>query len=99
LWNPSGASFEDACAYSSVTAGVAAIIGGPGVFGMFMDRFDTFWLSQAHRLSIPGGMGGFPGVPRLSPQEILASHGLTASETRTLDAERAVDVTAWRRLA
>ena len=99
LWNPARASFEDACARAGVTAGVAAIIGGPSVFGMFMDRYDTFWLSQAHRLKIPGGMGGFPGVPDRSPEDIFASHGLTATETRVLDAERAVDVTAWRRLA
>jgi len=99
LWNPAGASFEDACARAGVNAGVAAIIGGPVVFGMFMDRYDTFWLSQAHRLTIPGGTGGFPEIPHRSAQDILASHGLTATETRTLDAARAVDVTAWRRLA
>ena len=83
---------------SGVTDGVAAIIGGPVVFGMFMDRYDTFWLSQAHGLTIPGGMGGFPGVPQQSPQDILATHGLKPEETRVLDAERRVDVTAWRRL-
>lgn len=97
LWNPAGASFADACRASGVTAGTAAIIGGPIVFGMFMDSFDVFWLSQAHRLTIPGGIGGFPGVPSQSPQDILAAHGLKAAETRVLDAERGVDVTAWRR--
>jgi hypothetical protein len=97
LWNPAGASFEDACRESGVTTGTAAIIGGPVVFEMFMDRFDVFWLSQAHNLTIPGGMGGFPEVPQRSPQDILAAHGLRATETRVLDAARAVDVTAWRR--
>lgn len=97
LWNPDGASFDDACRYAGVTSGTAAIIGGPGVFSMFMDRYDTFWLSQAHRLTIPGGMGGFVGVPSRSPQDILAGHGLKADKTRVLDAERNVDVTAWRR--
>jgi len=97
LWNPAGASFEEACHASGVTAGTAAIIGGPVVFGMFMDRYDTFWLSQAHRLTIPGGMGGFPDVPSRSPQDVLAAHGLKAAETRVLDAARGVDVTAWRR--
>lgn len=97
LWNPAGASFEDACRASGVTRGTAAIIGGPVVFEMFMDRFDTFWLSQAHSLTIPSGIGGFVEVPRRSPQEILASHGLKAGEVRILDAARAVDVTAWRR--
>src|SRR3981189_1585508 len=44
LWNPSGASFEAACDRAGVRAGTVAIIGGPDVFGMFMDRYDTFWL-------------------------------------------------------
>ncbi|CAN5404953.1 dihydrofolate reductase [soil metagenome] len=97
LWNPAGASFEDACRHAGVTSGTAAIIGGPDVFGMFMDRYDTFWLSQAHRLTIPDGVGGFPGIPAQSPQDILTAHGLKPTETRVLDAEHAVDVTAWRR--
>lgn len=97
LWNPAGASFEDACRHAGVTTGSAAIIGGPDVFGMFMDRFDVFWLSQAHRLTIPDGVGGFPGVPSRTPQDVLAAHGLKADEVRVLDAERGVDVTAWRR--
>jgi hypothetical protein len=97
LWNPAGASFEDACRASGVTSGIAAIIGGPAVFEMFMDTFDVFWLSQAHNLTIPGGMGGFIEVPRRSPQDILAGHGLKAGEVRVLDAVKAVDVTAWRR--
>lgn len=97
LWNPAGAAFEDACRLADVTSGTVAIIGGPEVFNMFMDRYDTFWLSQAHRLTIPGGLGGFPGIPSRSPQDILASHGLKPTETHVLDAEHSVDVTAWRR--
>ncbi|MCR6734576.1 MAG: dihydrofolate reductase [Afipia sp.] len=97
LWNPAGASFEDACRLAGVTAGTASIIGGPNVFEMFMDRYDVFWLSQAHRLTIPDGTGGFPGIPAQSAQDILAAHGLTPAETRMLDAAQAVDVTAWRR--
>lgn len=97
LWNPAGATFDEACSRANVTSGTAAIIGGPDVFGMFMSRYDTFFLSQAHDLRIPGGIGGFPGVPQHSPQDILARNGLVAAETRVLDAARRVDVTAWRR--
>ena len=97
LWNPAGASFEDACRHAGVTSGTVAIIGGPSVFGMFLDRYDTFWLSQAHRLTIPGGTGGLPGIPQRTAQEILAAHGLAPAETRVLDTENTVDVTAWRR--
>ena len=41
LWNPAGASFEAACNHAGVDAGTVAVIGGPGVFGMFMDRYDA----------------------------------------------------------
>jgi hypothetical protein len=98
LWNPAGASFEAACDRAGVDSGTAAIIGGPGVFGMFMDRYDTFWLSQAPRVRLPGGQPCFPGVPERSPQEVLAAHGLRAGEAQMLDPANGVSVTPWRRV-
>jgi hypothetical protein len=98
LWNPAGASFEAACDRAGVHAGVVAIIGGPDVFGMFMDRYDTFWLSQAPRVRLPGGEPCFPGVPAHSPQDVLAAHGMTAGDARILDSAHAVSVTPWRRV-
>ena len=97
LWNPAGASFEAACDRAGVRAGTVAIIGGPDVFGMFMDRYDTFWLSQAPKVKIPGGEGCFPGVPARTPQQILRSHGLKAGAPQLLDAAENVSVTPWRR--
>lgn len=97
LWNPAGASFEDACDYAGIHAGTVAVIGGPAVFEMFFDRFDVFWLSQAPHVHLPGGKPCFPGVPERTPQAILASHGMKAGEIRTLDAGHDVSVTAWRR--
>jgi len=97
LWNPQGAPFEDACDFSGVRSGTVAIIGGPGVFGMFLDCYDTFFLSQAPRVRLPGGEGCFPGVPEHSPQHILSAHGLAAGESLMLDCEEAVSVTPWRR--
>lgn len=99
LWNPDGASFEAACARAGVGSGIVAIIGGPYVFGMFMDRYDTFWLSLAPHVRLPGGEPCFPGVPDRSPQQILAAHGLIAGEPRVLDAAHDVSVTPWRRNA
>jgi dihydrofolate reductase len=99
LWNPAGASFEAACERAGVRTGMVAIIGGPDVFGMFMDRYDTFWLSQAPHVRIPDGEPCFPGVPRLSPQDILAAHGLRAGEPQMLDMAAGVSVTPWRRVA
>ena len=97
LWNPAGASFEAACDHAGVRSGTVAIIGGPDVFGMFMDRYDTFWLSQAPHVRLPDGEPCFPGVPARSPQAILAAHGLKAGEAQILDAANEVSVTPWRR--
>lgn len=97
LWNPAGASFEAACAYAGVKSGMIAIIGGPGVFDMFMDRYDTFWLSLAARVRLPGGQPCFAGVPQRSPQEILASHGLEPGDAQILDPVEEISVTPWRR--
>ena len=97
LWNPAGASFEAACDHAGIVSGTVAIIGGPLVFEMFMDRYDTFWLSQAPRVRLPGGEACFPGVPAQSPQAILAAHGLKAGDIRILDAAHDVSVTPWQR--
>jgi dihydrofolate reductase len=98
LWNPAGASFEAACDAAGVRSGTIAIIGGPAVFGMFLDRYTTFWLSQAPRVRVPGGEPCFPGVPERSPQQILAAHGLKAGEAQILDRANDVTVTPWRRV-
>jgi dihydrofolate reductase len=97
LWNPDGASFEQACEHAGVRSGKVAVIGGPDVFAMFLDRYDVFWLSQARGVHLPDGEPCFPGVPQRTPQQILERHGLTADEVRVLDAKHGVSVTAWRR--
>jgi len=97
LWNPSGARFEDACAFAGIRSGTVAIIGGPTVFAMFMDRYDTFWLSQAPGVRLPGGEPCFPGVPERSPQDILAAHGLKPGAAQLLEPANDVSVTPWRR--
>ena len=98
LWNPQGgAPFEEACEQAGVHTGMVAIIGGPGVFDMFMDRYDTFWLSQAPKVRLPSGEPCFGGVPACSPQQVLAAHGLKPTKTIILDAAFDVSVTAWRR--
>jgi hypothetical protein len=97
LWNPQGAPFETASEQAGVDAGTVAIIGGPTVFDMFMDRYDTFWLSQAPKIRLSGGEPCFSGVPARSPEQVLAAHGLRAAETLMLDEAFGVTVTAWRR--
>ncbi|MBV9563049.1 MAG: dihydrofolate reductase [Bradyrhizobium sp.] len=97
LWNPQAASFEQACAFAGVPSGTVAIIGGPDVFDMFMDRYDAFFLSQAPHVRLPDGEACFPGVPARSPQQILAAHGLMADKREVLDRAADVTVTPWRR--
>lgn len=97
LWNPTGCPFETASREAGVTAGIVAIIGGPGVFGMFMARYDTFWLSGAPKVRIPDGEPCFPGVPARTPQQVLAAHGLHAGAPQLIDAAQDVTVTPWRR--
>jgi dihydrofolate reductase len=99
LWNPAGASFEQAADLAGAHDGIVAIIGGPSVFDLFMDRYDTFWLSLAPKVRIPDGEGCFPTVPERTPQQILASHGLKPGESRMLDPADEVSVTPWRRAA
>ena len=98
LWNPAGATFEAACDRAGVAFGTVAIIGGPNVFDMFMERYDTFWLSQAPRVRLPDGEPAFSGIPACSPQQVLAAHGLRAGESQILDPAEGVVVTPWRRL-
>jgi dihydrofolate reductase len=97
LWNPAGASFEDAAARLGVRAGVVAVIGGTNIFDLFLDRYDVFWLTLAPRVKLPGGVPVFSGVPQTTAGEILRRHGLTPAETRMLDTERDVVLTKWAR--
>jgi dihydrofolate reductase len=98
LWNPAETSFEAACDHAGVRSGKIAIIGGPDVFAMFLDRYDTFWLSLAPRVRLPDGVPCLPGVPARSPREILAAHGLSPGDTQILDSADDVSVTPWRRI-
>ncbi len=96
-WNPAGASFEQALMALGVSSGRIAIIGGTDVFGMFLDRYDVFFLSRAPGARLPGGRPVFPGVPDRSPEEVLASYGLAPGPREVLDATKGVAVVGWRR--
>jgi hypothetical protein len=97
FWNPAGASFEHALAELDAPDAIVGVIGGTHVFGMFLDRYDVFYLTRAPNVRLPGGRPVFPDVPARTPGDILASHGLKAGERRMLDAEKGVAVVGWRR--
>jgi dihydrofolate reductase len=97
LWNPAGASFEQAWAALEVPDGSLAVIGGTEVFGMFLPRYDVFHLTQVPGLRLPGGRPVFPQVPQQTPEQVLAGHGLAPDPPQVLDAATGLTVTSWRR--
>lgn len=98
LWNPAGASFDEAWRACGGQPGILAVIGGTEVFGLFLTiGYDAFHLTRAARVRLPGGRPVFPGVPQKTPDEILAAHGLTPGKTMTLDAAAGVILVTWRR--
>jgi dihydrofolate reductase len=97
LWNPAGASFEEAWEALHVPDGSLAVIGGTDVFGMFLPDYDVFYLSRAPAVRLPGGRPVFPQVPERTPEEVLARHGLEPGPPQSLDAASRVSVVSWRR--
>ena len=97
FWNPAGASLEQAMTALGVPDGNIGVIGGTHVFGIFLDRYDVFYLSRAPAVRLPGGRPVFPEVPARTPEEVLARYGLEPRQQRLLDVENAVAVVEWYR--
>ena len=100
LWNPLGATLEKALKQSGVTDGIVAIIGGPEVFSQFLPLYDAFHLSRAANSTLPGGLPVFTEVgPHLTPDDVLARHGLRPGARRDLDSAAGVSVVTWERVS
>jgi dihydrofolate reductase len=97
LWNPTGASIEDAAARLGVRDGTVAVIGGTEIFDLFLDRYDAFWLTVAPRVRFGKGVPVFSGVPQTSAEDVLGRHGMQPAESRVLDAAQDVALTKWVR--
>jgi dihydrofolate reductase len=97
FWNPAGASFEQALAALAAPIAGVGVIGGTDVFGLFLDRYDVFYLTRAPGVRLPGGRPVFPGVPARTPEDVLASHGLTHGEEQVLDPAKGLVVVGWQR--
>jgi dihydrofolate reductase len=97
FWNPDGATLEQAMAVLGTPDGSIGVIGGTEVFGIFLDRYDIFYLSRAPGVRLPGGRPVFPEVPALTPEEVLARHGLDRGQRQVLDTEKDVAVVSWHR--
>jgi len=98
LWNPTGATLEQALAQIGVTDGIVAIIGGTEVFSMFLPRYDSFHLSHAAHAKIPGGRPVFAAVgPHATPEDVLMQHGLKPGQRLELDPAAGVSEVTWTR--
>jgi dihydrofolate reductase len=99
LWNPAGASFEDARCALGAPDGVLAVIGGANVFELFLEiGYDSFHLSRANNVRLPSGRRLLPQArPDVTPEEILASQGLKPGPEQVLDAAAGVTLVNWSR--
>ncbi len=97
LWNPAINTFEEAWTALGLANGSLGVVGGTAVFGMFLDRYAAFHLSRAPGVRLPGGRPVFPGVPGLSPEQVMTQHGLRAGTRQVLDAANKISVTVWHR--
>lgn len=97
LWNPLGASLEQALDAIGKPDASIGVIGGPDTFALFLDTFDVFYLTRAPAVYLPGGRPVFPEVPARSPEDVLSSHGMIADAPTMLDAAKGLAVVGWRR--
>jgi hypothetical protein len=99
LWNPKGATLEEAWAELGAPAGMLAVIGGPEVYGHFLDvGYDAFHLSHAPHTRLPGGRPVFPEIgPDRTPDDVLTSHGLKPGPRKMLDESAEATLVTWRR--
>jgi len=98
LWNPAGATLDDAWGAFGLNGGLLTVIGGTDGFGLFLQRgYDAFHLSRAAYAHLPGGRPVFPGVPAQSPEQLLERHGLKPGATRVLDAAAGLTLVTWAR--
>jgi dihydrofolate reductase len=98
LWNPSGASLEQAWEALGLSGGSLHVIGGTEPFGLFLELgYDVFHLSRASHAKLPGGRPVFPGIPPHNPEDLLQRHGLKPGASKVLDDAAGLTLVPWRR--
>jgi hypothetical protein len=101
LWNPAGASFDEACARLGLPAdSTLAVVGGAELFATFLAiGYDTFFLTHCRSADVPGGRLTFPEMaerPNVTPQSVLTRHGYRMATHRMLDAATDTVLEEWR---
>ena len=99
LWNPEGASLQEAWTWLGAPDGMLAVIGGPDVYQHFLDvGYDAFHLTRAPNVRLPGGRPVFREIGHdRTPEDVLASRGLKPDPTRMLDPAQGVTLVSWTR--
>jgi hypothetical protein len=97
LWNPAGASLDQALIELGVPHARIGVVGASEVFALFLDRYAAFYLSRAPGVRLPGGRPVFPEVPTRTPEQVLAAHGMHCAERRPLDDANGLMLETWRR--
>ena len=99
LWNPKGATLQEAWERLGSPNGMLAVIGGTEVYALFLTiGFDRFHLSRAPHVRLPGGRPVFPEVGAgRTPEEVLASHGLKPGPQHVFDSTLGVTMVTWSR--
>ncbi len=97
LWNPKGATIEEAWTCLGAPSGLCAVIGGPDVYALFLDiGYDAFHLSRAAHVWLRGGRPVFPEIgPDRTPEDVLTAHGLEPGPPQVLDAAAGVTLVSW----
>ena len=99
LWNPAGASLQQAVDALGVGAGPIAVIGGTEVFSLFLPLYDVFHLSRATHVKIPGGQPLFSAVsPATTVDDVLMHSRLRPNPPRDIDAAAGITLTNFQRV-
>ena len=101
LWNPAGASFDEAWRRLGLSPdSTLAVVGGAELFAAFLViGYDTFFLTHCRSATVPGGRLTFPemeGRPDLTAQSVLTRHGYRMSAQHMLDAATDTVLEEWR---
>jgi dihydrofolate reductase len=95
LWNPAGASLLQALTALGPPNTNIAILGATTVFEIFLNSFENFFVSRVANVQLPGGRPVFASVPALSPEQVLADHGMARGSNVLSTPE--VTITQWWR--
>ena len=86
IWNPAGASFEEAARAAGCEGGLVGILGGPDVYSYFLAiGYAAFYLCRAPAVRLPGGVPVFAqGREGETPEETLTKAGLKPGPLQSL---------------